>query len=683
MRRNPLVKHRRFQMKFSLITASLAGAICVSVHLNILAATKSNQSSNIEKITVLGNANTTGANLGGIELKSLPLNSHVVGRAEIERLRFVDPDEFLDRIPGETQVRNLRIPDGGKGYTIPMLDGMPLENPYEGATQRLTRTNTFDIERVEVIKGPTSALFPNNALGGIVNVVSRDTQIQQKSMISLEAGDFNRFRGNISTVGSKDIGEQAFAYSFNANTRQLDGLREFSKNDRDQASTKLRYDLSDNTHITARLEWLEEVTNARGDLSQAQIDEDPKQAGSLSASTDLSQNTLALALSHTLTSGAFEMALVRREKDTVGASRFRGPQDENDIGYSAKLQYRHTLNKGNIIGGYQSYNGTQDTRQYDRSDIDLAGEFVEFTNTLGIHAYYLQYQYDPNERLTLTLGGRHEDITLSSSENTGQLGATQSQNFNDFAPKFGLTYQVQENHMLWFSLAEGFYAPDATDLFDLDNGNTALKPEQALNHEIGLRGDVGDWHYDSSAYYMDIKDYLVTQEFMDSDGNEVERTNNAGKVSIKGIESVVEYAPKGTRWRVGITHTYTQNTYDSFVQSSIGAPDDLSGKVLRRSPKHHLNARLAWLPNEDLSIELEGDFYTSYFSDNANSPEGKYTRPERINLRLDYQIAQWRIWLHALNLTNTMEDRATFSRGTLRFRTIDGRTLYAGTSVTF
>jgi len=107
-----------------------------------------------------------------MSLKSLPINTHIVGRAEIKRLRFVNPNEFLDRIPGETQVRNLRIPDGGKSYTIPMHDGMPLENPYEAATQRLDRVNTFDIQRVEIIKGPASALYPNNAFGGIVNVVS-------------------------------------------------------------------------------------------------------------------------------------------------------------------------------------------------------------------------------------------------------------------------------------------------------------------------------------------------------------------------------------------------------------------------------------------------------------------------------------------------------------------------------
>ena len=70
----------------------------------------------IETITVLGVSNAENANLGGIELNQLPLNAHVVGQIELERLRFVDPNELLDRIPGETQVRNLRIPDGGKSY---------------------------------------------------------------------------------------------------------------------------------------------------------------------------------------------------------------------------------------------------------------------------------------------------------------------------------------------------------------------------------------------------------------------------------------------------------------------------------------------------------------------------------------------------------------------------------------
>lgn len=82
-------------------------------------------------------------------------------------------------------------------------------------------------------------------------------------------------------------------------------------------------------------------------------------------------------------------------------------------------------------------------------------------------------------------------------------------------------------------------------------------------------------------------------------------------------------------------------------------------------------------------VELEGDFYTSYYSDDANTPAGKFKRDERINLRISYEDGPWQLWLHGLNLTDTLEDRATYRRGELQFRTVDGRTFYAGLAYRF
>lgn len=623
---------------------------------------------NLETITVLGKAATDDAELGGTNLKELPINTHVVGREELERLRFVDPNEFLDRIPGETQVRNLRIPDGGKGYTVPMLDGIPLENPYEGATQRLDRTNTFDMDRVEIIKGPASALFPNNAFGGVVNVVSRNAPLQSERQVSIEAGDFNRLRAGVSAGGTLgDIG-----YFFDANTRNLNGLRDEYKNDRDQVSSKLLFHPSDQTRIAVRAEYLDEQKVERGDLTAEQIAENPSQAGSLSSSTDLQQSMVSMKLSQLLEYGKIDAHLLRREKDTVGASRFRGPQDENDTAYNAKIMYRHDLVSSNVILGYDGYFGTQKGQQYGRGDLALQGPFSTFKNTLDIHAYFAQYQMNATNDLVLTTGARYENIELADVAK-----------FSDLAIKLGATYQLTSKHMIWAGFSEGFYAPDAVDLFDPETGNPELKPEEAENIEIGFRGSWASWQYDTSFYHNDISNYLVTQELVRENGDEYEQTTNAGKVALKGIETVIEYAPENTNWRAGITHTFARNQYDSFVQSTPGASDDLSGKVLRRSPEHHLNARIAWLPTAGLVVELEGDFYSPYFADNANSHESKFKRDSRVNLRVSYQTGAWRLWAHGLNLTDTLEDRATYSRRTMKFRTVDGRTFYAGTSYTF
>ena len=631
---------------------------------------------NIESITVLGRAATENAELGGINLKALPINTYVIGRAEIDRLRFVDPDELLDRIPGESQVRNLRIPDGGKSYTIPMLDGMPIESPYEGATQRIDRINTFDIERVEVFKGPASALHPNNAFGGVINVVSRDAPLTSETQLSIEAGDFKRLRAGLSTGGRVDD----LGYFFDINTHSLDGIRDGAVNDRDQISGKLIYQLSDATRLATRLEYFDEFRVVRGDLSAQELEINPTQAGGLNSSEDLSQSMLSIKLEHILISGKLDLDLVRREKDTVGESRFRGPQDENDLGYSAKIMYLHDIDNGSFIVGYDGYRGEQDVNQYARGDSELTGQFDAYINNLDIDAYFTQYQLSPNDNLMLTAGLRYENIVLSSTS------YADTAEFSDLAPKLGLTYQLNSDHMIWIGVSEGFYAPDLDDLFDIEEGNQDLKPEQAQNIELGFRGQIGDWQYDTSIYHNDISNYLVTQEFVRTVAGleeEFEQTTNAGQVSIQGIESVVEYAPKNTDWRLGLTHTFTRNKYDSFIQSVAGASDDLSGKILRRSPDHHLNARIAWSPVDKLTLELEGDFYSAYYADNENSEESEFTRGERINLRADYQLDDWRIWIHALNLTDTIEDRATFSRNVMRFRTIDGRTYYAGASFIF
>ncbi|MGJ8680014.1 TonB-dependent receptor family protein [Paraglaciecola sp.] len=670
-------------IKLNLIaSAILLGLSSNGIFANEISETeKTNTYNTIESITVLGKSNTQDADLGGISLKELAINSHVVGRAEMERLRFVDPDEFLDRIPGETQVRNLRIPDGGKSYTIPMLDGVPLESPYEGATQRLDRTNTSDIQRVEVLKGPASALYANNAFGGVINVVSRDAPKKPETKISLEAGDFNRLRAGVNTGGTvNNVG-----YFFDLNARQLNGLRDQAKSDRQQASGKLIFNPTDITKISTRFEYLDEDVNARGDLTAEELKQDPTQAGGLSSSTDLSQSAVSIKVEHLLESGKIEGNLVRREKDTVGESRFRGPQDENDLAYSGKLMYLHDLENSNIIVGLDRYDGTQDTKQFERGDSSLSGTYTPFENGLTINAYFGQYQIDATDKVSITAGLRKEDIKLTSSL------YSQAANFSDVSPKLGITYQLSPDNMLWLGLSEGFYAPNMDHLFDLEDGNPDLKPEEARNIEIGLRGNWNNWHYDTSIYQNTITNYLVTQEFVrqviGEDGEnaeqEYELTTNAGAVNISGIETVIEYTPKNAVWRAGLTHTYTDNTYDSFVQSTPGAADDLTGKVLRRSPDHHLNVRIAWLPLDGLSAELEADMYSHYFADAINSAESKFTRGDRINLRLNYEFDQWRVWLHGLNLTDTMEDRATYSRGQMKFRTIDGRTFYAGASYTF
>lgn len=173
-------------------------------------------------------APVTEATLGGISIKQLPIASTIINQDEIKRLKFVRPDELLDRIPGETQIRNLRIPVGDKSYTIPLVDGAALGSPLSGSTQKFgTDVNPQDIERIEIIKGPTSALFPNNAFGGVINVVTKGSQSlpDQNTRFWVEAGNFDRYRGGASTQGQVN----GVGYLFHASSWNLSAYRDQAK----------------------------------------------------------------------------------------------------------------------------------------------------------------------------------------------------------------------------------------------------------------------------------------------------------------------------------------------------------------------------------------------------------------------------------------------------------------------
>jgi len=143
---------------------------------------------------------------------------------------------------------------------------------------------------------------------------------------------------------------------------------------------------------------------------------------------------------------------------------------------------------------------------------------------------------------------------------------------------------------------------------------------------------------------------------------------------------VLEYRVS-SRFSLGLTHTYARNVFETFFRDG----EDLSGNRLSRSPEHHWNLRAAVFPMAGLAIEVEVDDLSGYFTndDNASDPAGEFDRDPRINLRMTYETGPWELWLTGLNLSETLEDRVSFSRGSRRIRVINGRQIYAGAGFRF
>lgn len=126
-----------------------------------------------------------------------PISGAVVDQEEIEHLQMVNNLlELGKRVPGISLIRNMRIPDGGKLYTENRIDGM------RGSTTNtsiLDEIDQADIDRIEVITGPASALYGSGAFGGTISVFTKQPPRDFKANLSQEIGswDFQRTKVNV------------------------------------------------------------------------------------------------------------------------------------------------------------------------------------------------------------------------------------------------------------------------------------------------------------------------------------------------------------------------------------------------------------------------------------------------------------------------------------------------------
>jgi iron complex outermembrane receptor protein len=619
-------------------------------------------------------------------LEEVPAAVSVIDTEEMETVKFVDSrKELLKRIPGYSMIRNLRIPMGGKNYTINLIDGLAVSSAFgSGTIGSADDTNTFDIERIEVVKGPASALYGSNALGGVINVITRKPPKEPEYRLWGEGGVFNRGRGGASAAGSTRL----LGYFLDANILDYDGSQERTANEQKQISGKLLFDF-DASSLTLRSEYIDKYRENPGSLSKKKYDEDWQQAEVKDAYND--EQSLSLSAKYERDLGndsGMELSYGYRNTDSEGppsysASGGFGSSDvtnQNVVGI-----YRNGFDflRSELIAGVDLQHSASDSDTYDERTVD--SDIVQHWDIVAVvTSPFLQYEMSPTERLRISAGARYDNIRYSATGYAiDRFGVRTDYDeialFSHLSPKAGITLDLGREQSVWLGYGQGFVVPSRTYLFTGSRGNQPnpdLDPEKADNYEIGLRGKLMDARlsYDITAYRTDITDMLVADD-------EIELYVNAGEVRVQGVETAIGYA-LGYHWRFDIAHTYADNKYIDFISGD----DDYSGNTLSASPEHHLNARATWMPILGLSVELEWNRISSYYTSAGNDdPKGKAKRPDLFNLRLSYETGSWTFWAHALNVLDTKyAERVSYSSSDGReFTSGEPLNFYAGLSYTF
>ena len=632
----------------------------------------------------------------------------VINEKEMERVKYRNAGDLLQQVPGiftsnfggEEELTAIRVPTHFTNpYTLVLIDGKP-SRTYGSGGVNFREINSLNIERIEVVKGPASALYGSNAIGGVINLITKKPSAQPQITAWAEAGEYDEYRGGANASGTSKL----FSYNLDFNMKDRDGWREHSESERKSASVKLQYLPTDISLLTFTFDYSDFDNNTAGSIEEADFEADWRQSYHTFSNVKMKKYAPSVSYSTDISGGEFSTTFGYRNIDhavfpgysfrriNFGPNAGKYSSTYSDItGDDVDLQFLYSRGferlKSKIIGGVDFQKADHETDIYNLlvtrdpvtkkyTSYTITGIKDSYDITTDAAAPYLQLEGFLAKNLKVQVGGRYDWAKYDVKDKLdGLAGEEGDKSFSQFSPKIGTTYDVKPNINLYANYAQGFVVPTSSQLFTSRNANKDLSAENADNIEIGMRSTLlnNRMSFDIALYHMIIKDKIVDLKIDNMGGRE---NFNAAETKQKGVELSSRYAP--VDWaRVSLAYTYTENKYEEFIDPMAG--DDYSGNWQPRSPKHKLNARFAVLPANGLEIELEIDKISQQHADNANM--FTYSRPTLFNLRGTYDWKSWSLWAHVNNLTD--KKYATYVSDGTDATGQDIMTLYPGSSRTF
>jgi iron complex outermembrane recepter protein len=525
-------------------------------------------------------------------------------------------------------------------------DGIPATGP-DGQGQ-VSQFNLDSASRVEVLRGPFSALYGNSS-GGVIQIFTADGKGPLQVRSSVAYGSFDNFRAGLNAQGS--TGE--LGYNLDFTHFQVDGFREHSAAKNDSLNSKLSYSFNDSSHLTliANVVARPDAQDPLG-VTPAEFAADPEstdpaadrfntrkslqqQQGGLIYGLDINeeqsvslmgyyghrivQQFLAIPAS-TQASPTSSGAVVDLNREFGGADArwsWKGLLADRPMTWVVGLSYdtQNELRRGynNFIGPTLGVEGV-----LRRDENDIARNIDE----------YAQGTWDFASLWSLMIGVRRSDvrfesedhfITVTNGDDSGSVtyGAT--------SPVAGLVFKPLDWLRWYASYGQGFQTPLDSELAYRPDGsaglNFSLQPARSDNTEVGTKVQIDP---DVSAEFAVFQTLTHDEIVVDTNIGGRSTYQNSGRTRRQGGELSIDYriAPD---WRAQIAYTYVDAFYSDSYLTCLAAPCSkptarvAAGNRLPGVPRNNVYATLRW--GEDLGWHgnVNAQYVTSVAVNDVNS----------------------------------------------------------------
>jgi len=377
---------------------------------------------------------------------------------------------------------------GIRGIQI-YVDGIPQTLP-DGQSQ-VDTIDMGEVQRIEVMRGPVSALYGNSS-GGVINITTEDGPENPFAELRTVGGEFGLWK-----MQARGGGQSGRAnYLLNVSHVQVSGYRDHSRAESWRWNGKVRFDLAENSDITLLLNsvYSPELEDPGG-LTEEQARTDPAQASPLSLQFDTREKVGdargGLVYRNELNEHhQIEAAGYYSYRTLDNAIPFRFVELGRDV-LGGRIQYelRGSLFRlaHQVLAGTEVQYQNDDRRNFDNVDgragpVLLLDQREEVTN-VGV---YVQERLKLSERWSAVLGGRYDNVRFSIHDHLTTDGDdTGSKTFDQATGRVGLIYGLMPSIDIYAGIAQAFETPTTTELVNQPLGgggiNSDLEPQKSVN----------------------------------------------------------------------------------------------------------------------------------------------------------------------------------------------------------
>lgn len=433
---------------------------------------------------------------------------------------------------------NLRGISGGAGQLLVLIDGHP---QYQGVYGHpiADTYQTMTADRVEVVRGPASVLYGSNAMGGVLNIVTRSMHEDGvKTHINLGAGSY----GTIQSEASNQVKSGKFSSTVAAQYNRSDNHRPRMGFEQFGGYMKVGYDFNEhwNGYFNADLnhfnssypgsttsplfdadQWI-----TRGEVTAAVENHYDRTSGGLSVYTNFGRNKIDDGTSDP----AAPTQRYFRSKDALtGVSLYQSARLFEGNRVTVGFDYQ------NIYG--KAYYTSKETGETLDTPNKQSGK-----STRNEVAVYADFRQDILSWLTVDAGLRVDHHSITGTE---------------WIPQGGIVVRPIERGEIKAMASKGFRNPTMRELYLYPPSNTDLEPERIMNYELSWRHRLGDFNYGVNVFYIKGDNMIQT----------VNRQNvNTGEIENCGAELEAAWRID-KHWRISTNHSFLH-----MENSMIAAP---------------------------------------------------------------------------------------------------------------